>query len=305
MVRQTARKLNYRPNGIASSLRRGNTRTIGLIVPQINRHFFSNVIHGVELVAKSNGYQVIIAQSHETFESEREAIRTLINSRVDGVILSISKTTLDNTHLHNLIEDGVALVQFDRIFSDMRVPSVTNNNFVGGREAVLHLLEQGYCRIAHYCGPLNINIYQDRFRGYRDGLFAQGISYDPSLVFEDLITQEAAFDQTWQLFSKKNPPDAIFAASDFGALGVLMALRKMKIKVPEQVGVVGFANEPFTHLTVPTMSTVDQHSEEMGKVAARLLIDALQLSETQTILKTMVLKPTLIIRESSLKSQKI
>lgn len=303
LIRETALKLNYRPNGIASSLRRGNTRTIGLIVPLINRHFFANVIHGVESVAKTNGYQVIIAQSNEEYESEREAIRTMIRSRVDGVLLSIAKTTRNSGHLQNLLEAGIALVQFDRIFPDMSVPSVTNDNFKGGREAVNHLYEQGYRRIAHYAGPLNIKIYEDRFRGYTSALQEKGLTFDETIVFEDLITQEVAYKRTLELFSKKNAPDAIFAAGDFGALGALIALREMGIRIPEEVGVVGFANEPFTHLTAPGVTSLDQHSQEMGKMAARLLIDEMQQTETLSITKTMTIKPTLIIRESSLRTE--
>jgi LacI family transcriptional regulator len=185
----------------------------------------------------------------------------------------------------------------------MNVPSVTNNNFTGGREAVLHLLEQGYERIAHFAGPLHINIYNERFRGYRDGLSEHDIPYDKHLVFEDVLTREVAYERTLQIFSEKKPPDAIFAASDFGALGALAALRKLGIKVPGEVGVVGFANEPLTQLMVPGITTFDQHSEEMGKVAARLLIDALAQSETQTIHKTTIVKPTLIVRESSLRTK--
>lgn len=304
LVRRTARELNYRPNGIASSLRRGNTRTIGLVVPHINRHFFSNAIHGVESVAKSYGYQVIIAQSHEDYESEREAIRTLIKSRVDGVAISIAKTTRDNDHLQSLIDAGIALVQFDRIRPEMSTPSVTNDNFKGGQEAVLHLIEQGYKRIAHYAGPLHVNIYEERYNGYRAALSEAGIPIDESIVFEDLITQRVAYEQTIDLFSKKDPPDAIFAAGDFGALGALTGLRELGIKVPQEVGVAGFANEPFTHLTAPGVTSLDQHSQEMGKMAARLLIDEMQQKETLAITKIVTIKPSLIIRESSLRTKK-
>lgn len=304
MVRRVARELNYRPNGIASSLRTGNTHTIGLIVPHINRHFFSNAIHGVESVAKANGYQVIIAQSHEEYESEREVIRTFIQSRVDGVVLSIAKTTKTNEHLQNLIDAGIALVQFDRIRPELGVPSLTNDNFKGGYEATVHLIEQGYRRIAHYAGRRHINIYHERFSGYRTALLERGIAIDETIVFEDLITQQEAYEQTIRLFSGDHSPDAIFAAGDYGALGALIALRELGIKVPEQVGVVGFANEPFTHLTAPGVTTLDQHSQEMGKMAARLLIDEIQKSDTLAITRTMTIKPTLIIRESSLRTKK-
>ena len=302
LVREIAQELNYRPNGIASSLRRGKTRTIGLIVPQINRNFFSNTIHGVESVAKQHGYQVIIAQSHEDYESECEAVQTLINSRVDGVVLSISKTTNDGTHLQNLIDAGVALVQFDRVFPNLHVPSVSNDNVRGGYEATVHLLEQGYKRIAHYAGARNINIYQERYLGYQRALSDHGLEMDEEIVFEDLITQEVAYERTLTLFSGSNPPDGLFAAGDFGALGALIGLREMGIRVPEEVGVVGFANEPFTYISYPGLTSLDQHSEEMGKTAARLLIDEMQQTETVAITKTMTIKPTLIVRESSLRN---
>lgn len=300
-VRLTAKKLNYRPNGIASSLRRGNTRTIGLVVPHINRNFFANVIHGVESVAKDYGYQVIIAQSNEDYLSEQDAIRTLIKSRVDGVVLSIAKTTRDHSHLQNLIDAGIALVQFDRIRPELSVPSVTNDNVKGGYEATVHLVAQGYRRIAHYAGPRHVNIYQERFQGYRNALEGSGLDFDESIVFEDLITQDVAYERTIRLFREEDPPDAIFAAGDFGALGALLGLRELGIRVPEEVGVVGFANEPFTHLTSPGVTSLDQHSQEMGKMAARLLVDEMQQKETLGITKIMTIKPSLIIRESSLR----
>lgn len=303
-VRQMARELNYRHNGIASSLRRGNTKTIGLIVPHINRNFFSNVIYGVESVAKKNGYQVIIAQSNEEYESERDAIKTLINNRVDGVVLSIAKTTRSHGHLQNLIDAGIALVQFDRIRSELSIPSVTNDNLRGGYEAAAHLIEQGYRRIAHYAGPRHVNIYKERFDGYRQALQDHDLPFDESIVFEDLITQEVAYERTRQLFSEPNAPDAIFAAGDFGALGALLALRELDVRTPDEVGVVGFANEPFTHLTSPGLTSLDQHSQEMGKTAARLLVDEMQRKDTLSITKVMTIKPTLIVRESSLRTKK-
>lgn len=298
-VWKTAKQLNYRLNNIASNLRRGKGKAIGLLVPRINRQFFSNVINGVETVANLNGYSIVICQSKESFEAERKAIHTLLENRVDGVILSISKETTQYKHIQSILDHHIPIVQFDRIAEELDTHKVINDNYLGGYQAASHLIEQGYQNLLHLAGPQYINIYRERNNGFRQAIEDHKDNTINLTVIEDIITQEATFEVVRILFKQSNPPDAIFAASDFSALGAVLALNELHIDIPEQAGIVGFANEPFTSLMVPSITSLDQFSEEIGRTAANLLLQDMQDYPAETITKTMVIKPKLLIRTSS------
>jgi len=300
LVLQTAKKLNYHPNKFAANLRKGRGNTIGLVVPRINRHFFSNVIHGVEGIANQNGFNVLICQSQESSEKEKEVISTLINNQVDGIIISISKETTNGDHIRAAIERGIPVVQFDRTLRDLPTHQALNDNFSAAFEAVKHFKDQGYTKIAHFGGPQFINIYRDRYEGFLSGLKESGLPLNESWVFFDALTQQAAFDSARKIFSGKERPDAVFAVSDYAALGTLLALQEMNIPAPDEVGIIGFANEPFTGLTSPGISAFDQHSEEMGRIAAGLLFEQINAGEEKKFIpKSISIKPELIIRKSS------
>ncbi|MBN1599319.1 MAG: LacI family DNA-binding transcriptional regulator [Bacteroidales bacterium] len=299
LIKDTAKKLNYRPNSLAANFRKGKTKTIGLVVPRINRNFFSNVIHGVEYVANQFEYSLIICQSNETYKSELEAIETLMNNRVAGILISISRETRKPGHIKSVIEKGIPLVQFDRVFEEIKSNKVLNDNLNGAYSAVKGLIDQGYRRIVHFAGPYYINIYQDRYEGYKKALLDSGLTPDEKLVFENILTREEGYEKTMEIFGKANRPDAVFAASDFSALGAMIALKDMNIKIPGEVGVVGYANEPFTDYISPGLTSVDQHSVEMGQTAARLLFEEILNEDENYVPKTLTLKPDLVIRDSS------
>jgi len=302
LVVKTAKKLNYRVNTIASNLRKGKGKTIGLLVPQINRQFFANVINGVETIANENGYSTIICQSKESYQKEVEAIHTLLENRVDGIILSISKETETYKHLQNLLDQHLPIIQFDRIAEHLETHRIVNDNMKGGAQAVTYLLEEGYRSIVHYAGPQTINIYRDRCEGYKNAMREHGLEKDIQ-IFEDVLTEEIAYQKTMELSKSLKKPAAIFAASDFGALGTLHAAKALNVDVPQELGIVGFANEPFTALTFPGITTFDQYSEEMGRVSARILLEELKGEKTGFIPKTMILQPKLIVRSSSNRNQ--
>lgn len=300
LVLQTAKELNYHPNKFAANLRKGRGNTIGLVVPRINRHFFSNVIHGVEGIANQQGFNVLICQSQENKEKEKEVINTLINNQVDGIIISISKETIDGDHIQAAIGRGIPVVQFDRTLRELPTHQALNDNFTAAYEAVRHFKEQGYTKIAHFGGPQSINIYRDRYEGFVKGMKESDLVLKENRVFYEALSQQAAFDATLKMFSENEKPDAVFAVSDYAALGTLLALQEMKIVVPDEVGIIGFANEPFTGLISPGITAFDQHSEEMGKVAASLLFEQINTGdEKRFIPKSISLKPELIIRKSS------
>ncbi len=302
-VNKLAEKWNYQVNSIASNLRKGKSKSIGVIVPRINRDFFSHVIAGIENVAYEYGYSVVICQTHDQIDKEKEYIKTLISSGVDGILVSIGLETKEYEHFEKVSKLGIPLVFFDRVVDEIETIKIMNNDYDGAYEAVMHLIDMGYKRIAHYSGPLHLNIYKKRHQGYKDALIQCGIKYDKNLVIESNMKKEIGYRDMETLMESKNPPDALFSASDYAALGAMEYLRDHKIKVPEEVGIVGFSNENFTSLVTPQMTTIDQHASEIGRYSAKLFFEEIEKPSIELIARTITLKPTLIVRGSTKKKK--
>ncbi|MEL7003809.1 MAG: LacI family DNA-binding transcriptional regulator [Bacteroidota bacterium] len=304
-VTKLAEELNYQPNSIALSLRHSKTNTIGVIIPEVVHFFFSTIISGIEDIAYDAGYSVIVAQSNETYEREVMDTKALFNNRVDGILISMSRETTDFSHFENLHSRGIPMVFFDRICEPIQCSKVVIDDYDAAYQATAHLIEQGYKKIAHLGGPKNLKISQDRLAGYKKALEDNNLSCDPSWVVHEIGSDDERETKiiTEEILSSKNRPDAIFANNDIAALGVLLAAREKGIKVPEELGLIGFSNWRFTSLTEPSISTVDQPGFQMGQEAAKLLIKEIESDEEELIepvLKT--LQTTLIKRQSSLRS---
>jgi LacI family transcriptional regulator len=300
LVQQTAKKLNYQPNSIAASLRKGSATTVGMIVPRINRHFFSNVITGVESVLNPAGYNLIICQSEESIEKEKENLKTLIANRVGGILISISIETKKLSHLEKVIAHQIPLVMFDRISDQLDVSKVENDDVSGSYDLTKHILEKGIKEIVWVGGPRSSNIYKNRYNGYKKALEEANIDPAEQICFEGPITLDAALDFIRTYIKTNKPPGAIFAASDYMAIGVIQGLRESGYKIPDDILVAGYSNEPFAELISPKLTTVDQFSEEMGRAAAQLLLDEIETKGSATHKKATI-KPKLIIRESTQK----
>lgn len=303
LVWETAKKLNYQPNVLASSLRRGKANTIGMIVPRINRHFFSNVITGVESVLNPAGYCLLICQSDEKLEKEKENIKTFISSRVDGVLISLSVETKSVSHLEKLIERRIPLVLFDRISDQIDVHKVENDDVSGSYDLTIHLLEQGYKTFMWLGGPRTSNIYRNRYEGYRKALVEHGIDPEKMEIFEGKPTLDVALNFMNEYLKNNRLPDMIFSASDYMAMGAMQAIEEHGLKIPQDVAISGYSNEPFAALISPKLTTVEQFSEEMGRAAAKLLLDEIDSTNEVFVPRKITLKPKLIIRESSIKKR--
>lgn len=303
-VLKAAKELNYQPNNIAAALRHGKSHLIGVIVPRADRAFFSSVIRGIEEIANEINYKVIICQTYEDLEKESQTIETLVNARVDGIIASISKNTIDFSHYQSAIDKGFPVVLFDRTSDLVTVNQVVIDDYYGGYEITKHLIEQGCQKIAHLTSPIKINIYKDRLRGYMDCLADYGIPFDENLVIESNLQLQDGRASMEKLLAGKRVPDAVFSASDYGIMGALQVLKEKNIRVPEDVALAGFGNEPFTSFTDPTLTTVDQLSITMGRVTAELFFEQLKVSKKKhhEPHKTM-LKPGIIVRQSSMKKK--
>ncbi len=300
-VKRVAKELNYQPNSLALSLRYSKSNTIGVIIPEIVHFFFSTVISGIEDIAQSKGYNVIITQSNESLEREVMNIQTLFNNRVDGVLISISKESFDTAHFEALQQKGLPIVFFDRVAHDIESSQVTVDDFMGGYQATEHLLKQGYRKVAHLAGPSNLDITLDRLSGYKKAHEDAGLAWEEELIVYDKASNESdAYTATYNLLKSSNP-DAIFTSNDMAAMGAIKAAQKYGKNVPLDFGVVGFSNWQFTALTNPSITTIEQPGFEMGQHAAELLIKEIDSEEDNVQHESVKLPTRLIERESSRK----
>jgi LacI family transcriptional regulator len=301
-VSKTAKRLNYQHNKIASSLRIGKTRIIGVIIPSAEINFFGSVVHGIERIASENDYNVLLYQSNEQSDFEKKGVETFLRSRVDGVLASISKETTDLSHYKEIRKRGVPLILFDRVNEDIGVPSVVVDDYRGAYNATLHLIEQGCRRIAHIAGQQHVGIFKQRLNGYRDALLQNGFEVNESLIRYGKVTIDSGMQCMNELLQLSDGPDGVFAVEDFTALGALQSLKAAKKKVPEEVALIGFANESFGEYITPSLSTVDQQTIRMGEAAANLFFE---LSGEKNFYKGQprktVLEPVLVFRNSSLR----
>ncbi|MDR1757084.1 MAG: LacI family transcriptional regulator [Culturomica sp.] len=294
-VRKTAREMNYKPNALAVNLKRGYSKTIGVVVPYINRNFFSSAIEGIEEVANRMGYDVLICQSNELYEKEQKILHSLSQGKVDGVIASIAYGTRDYSHYNNLAEDRIPLVLFDRVSDEVKAGMVRGNDYQGAYRVVRYLLSTGRKRIFHCAGFQHVSVWRDRYRGYWDALQAYGITPEADWVRIGGVTRDAGVAFAREILQGKALPDAVFVASDFVALGILLELMRNGVKVPEEVAIFGYANESFDELITPSLSSVDQFSKQMGQAAARMLIGKLNGEHPEDVL----IEPELILRDST------
>ena len=299
-VKEIARKYNYRPNKIALSLLQNQSKTIGVIIPEIIHHFFSSVISGIEDVFYQENYNIIICQSQESYEREIKNVQTLLSSHIDGILMSISKETKKLDHIKNIQEIGLPLVFFDRIAEEIETDKVIVDDFGGGYLATEHLINIGCKRIAHLYGPLNLLIGKNRFNGYKKALEDHNMSLNPELtVFCD--SYEKALNETRKLLQLSYPPDGIFAVNDITAMGAMKTIKDMGFRVPEDVSIVGFTNWLISRFADPALTTIDQKGYLMGTEAAQLLLKRINNEGTEEEAKpiTKLLDSELIIRNST------
>jgi len=304
-VNELAKQLNYQPNTIALSLKQSKTNTIGVIIPEIAHFFFSTVVSGIEDIAYSNGYNVIITQSNESYAKEVIDTQALFNSRVDGMLVSVARDTKNYDHFTQLIQREMPFVFFDRVVEGVNACKVIVDDEQGAYEATQHLIEQGYKRIAHLAGPQNLIISQNRLNGYKAAIADNKYMIDDRIIRTcGLGTYEEAEQITNELLDAPLPPDAIFANNDVAAYGAMTAIKKRKMKIPEEIAIVGFSNWRFSGLIEPALSSVTQPGFKMGQEATKLLLKQIEMSDDEQLTtETITLKTNLLVRESSLRKK--
>jgi LacI family transcriptional regulator len=298
-------KMGYRTNHFARNLRNQTTNTIGIIVHELNSNFITSVLAGVEKVTTEAGYDLIIAHSSESFNKEIANAKNLFEKRVDGLIASLSFDTKNLDHYRSFKEKNVPVIFFDRVEQDGKNTVVVIDNDKCGYQATQHLIQQGCKRIAHITFSLKRNVYSQRFRGYKDALFDNGIPYDENLLIIHDLSEDAAIESAMQILKMNPLPDGAFITNDFVAAVVMRTLKENKIKIPEDIAIVGFNNDTICTLVEPALSTINYPGADIGEVAARNLINHLKGIGDMQNTHTIIIRSNLIVRKSSLKNETI
>lgn len=299
-VLKAAKELDYHPNLLASSLSSKKSKVIGVVVPTINRHFWSNSIAGIENIAYEKDYKVMIFQSSESYKKEKEIVETLANSRVDGIIMAFSKETRRYDHVRDIMDRGIPILLFERVCNDVKTCKIYTDDQAAAKELTEHLIARNRKRIAYIGGPLTLGVCQDRLSGYHEALTTNGFDRLPQLEMElDDFSYEVAGEALRKLWNNDLKPDAVFCFADILAIGVLHAAQKLGIRVPEELAIAGFGNDITGQFISPSITTMAQPSFEMGELAAQMLLETIS-SETETQdCQLEIIKPTLIVREST------
>jgi LacI family transcriptional regulator len=298
-VMALAKELNYQPNPHASFLRKQNSKTIAVIIPEIANNFFTLAINGIESVAQEKGYHVIIYLSHEDFHREVAFTRLLHSGRADGVLISVSGTTTDYTHLHQLQDKGLPIVFFDRVCEHFNTVKVTTDDYQSGYLATSHLIEQGCKRIAHLAVSQSLSIGNKRAKGYLQALQDNGMEADDSLLIECTNNDEQDTALIRELLQHKKP-DGVFAAIERYAITTYELCEELGLNIPKDVKIISFSNLQTASLLNPSLSTITQPAFEMGREAATMLLKKLEKKSFQLPDESIVLQSKLVARKSTM-----
>lgn len=297
-VKQLAAERHYTPNPLAMGLLKQETRMIGVIVPDLVTHFYASVISGIESFAKEKGYFILIFSSNESVEKEVESIDNLLKARVEGLIVCLSQETQSYDHFERLVEQEIPLVFFDRVCLEEKVPNVTADNVDAARQITRHFYEQGFRRIAFISGPEQLNISKERLAGYLKGLNDCQLPVAPQLIEQCNLSPDSAREAMNRLLSFPEPPDAVFGINDTVAFAAMKAIKQHGLRIPEDIGLVGFTDEFHSTVVEPPLTSITHPTFEMGRQAAQLFFEKIDNKQLQKAIK---LKTELIVRESSVK----
>jgi LacI family transcriptional regulator len=302
LVLECAKKHNYQPNPMAQSLKRGNSKSLGIVISTIDNQFFSQVISGIESVAYSKGYNVIITQTHESYDLEVSNVQHLTVRAIDGLLISLSTETKNIDHIKRLHDKGLPVVFFDRVTEEIETHKVIADNFGGAYEATKKLIDLGYRKIAHITNSAHVSITIARLNGYLKALEESNMPVDDEYIKycihggRDIGEVESVLSE---LLNSDDRPDAIFTASDRITTTTLELLHNLGFKIPGDIALLGFSNTHLAKVLNPSLSTVYQPGFEMGKTATEMIIRLIESKRPVTEFETVVLPTEVIIRDSS------
>lgn len=301
-VKKRAKELGYQPNSIASNLRRNKTNTIGVIISWINRPFISSLISGIEEVANQAGYNVIISQSCDSYEKEVANAKTLLANRVDGLIVSLAMETEKFDHFKFFQKKDIPVVFVDRVANEIETDRVVIDNFAAGFKATEHLISMGCNRIAHFAGSQLRNVYKERQEGYIEALKSNKLPVNEELILYSNLSMEEGTRCAKHLMNLANPPDAIFSANDTAAVSAIQYAKQAGIRIPDDLSVVGFNNDPISSIIDPSLTTIIHPAFDMGRIAAQQALKHKDVKNKDIVeSETIVLKTSLLLRKSSLR----
>jgi DNA-binding LacI/PurR family transcriptional regulator len=300
MVIALAEKLDYQPNTTALSLVKKKTNIIGVIIPDLMTHFFSAAVTGIHEVASRAGYNVMIAQSNESLINEINNVNTLVNSRADGLIIAHSVDTTSSHHFQSLINKGIPLIFFDRVWENLEVSQVIIDDFEISRIVVDHLVKNGYSRIGFIAGPDSLNISKNRLNGFTESIRSKNMVPDEEIILRTNLKEKEVVEATKRLISLPNPPDVIFCLNDLVATYVINTIRNFGLRIPDDIAIIGCGDEPVSTLVRPQLSSVLQYPAEQGRLAAKMFLEQIEDEDAESFVpRKTVLKPKLIPREST------
>lgn len=293
-VRRAMKELGYRPNMLARSLRRGETRTVGMILPDSSNPYFAELGHAIESCVFNHGYSLILCNSEGDREKEAFYTRVLMEKQVDGVLF-ISSGYEDDS-IQPLLENGIPLVVIDRICGDLEVDVVLTDNYQGGYEAGSYLAGLGHRRMGMITGPTRVTPSAERETGFRQALSEQGLGLDENLIASGTFNANTGYKAAKTLLSNPHPPEAIFASNDMMAVGALRAAHELGLSVPGDLSLVGFDDIELASYVVPPLTTIAQPKDEIGKAAVELIIR--RITEPKRSPEKIMLQNTLVQRSS-------
>ena len=294
-VEQLARQQDYQPNPFAMSLRYDTTRTIGVIVPDMSFNHYAHIVKWIEAEARKNGYMCIVTDSGDNYDNEADAIEQLLSKHVEGIAICLSQETNTYTHLERVIQRNIPVVLFDRT-ADIDCSSVSVNDVESGRRATLHLIDSGARRIAFLGGPNKLKQTTDRKHGYLEALRERGIPIRTELVKCGGLSFNAGLSATLDLLDLPEPPDAILADHGLLAISVLQAVYSRRLRIPNDVSVIGFMSDWVSDVAFPRMTFVKQNLKEIGSKTFKVLLDQINGNK---IVKRIVVNARLNVKEST------
>ena len=300
-VQKLAKDRNYRPNSMAVGLRKSRSFLIGVIVPEVVHHFFSSVISGIMKVVEREGYSLMLFQSSEKYEQEVKNLNIMLDSRVEGVLMSLANETTRYEHIAQLRDMGIPVVLFDKVSEQLTCSKVVINDVYGGYIATEHLIAQGCSRIVHLKGPDTAKNAFDRKAGYLQALAQAGIAADERYI---ITTPDVNFDSgyalTQQLLAEQLPFDGLFAGADAMAIGAMQALKEAGVNIPEQVAVIGFSDWQMSAVVEPPLSSVRQPGQEIGAAAAHILLsEMIAAKDDEDLAPRQVVLPIEVVKRRS------
>lgn len=300
-VQELAAELNYIPDPVAHHLRTGKGNILGIIVPRIDRSFFANIISSFQTTAQKQNYNIIIAASNENKDEEAAAIRALLSKKVDGIAISLSASTTENNYEGLCSAHNTPLVFFDRIPVHAETDTVTNDNFQIGYDAVQHLYKCGCRKIGHFAGPQNQKAYIERQEGYKKAIEDLILADSNKYLYPNCITLETGTETAMKILASNNRPDAIFCAGDYSAITAMNIFHKKGLRIPQDIALIGIANEPFDSYLSTPLASFDLHEKRIGELAANILLDRLSEKDEKKEVQHIIVKHDLILRDSAIK----